>query len=199
MLQWARWTNFSKSPSAVVLLWQSSVQALSRFWRCATFSQARLPTFAPPHYPCALSAQEQSACIIGALLSMGHQNACFQTRAFPVSLPVCHYFLVLSDVSLLAVNSRLLSESGGPCECSDENSGDPGCVFYDPQYEECIEMFRRELVTVGVFPIWCLCQSAILKNAQTWDAASYVFVYLCLREIENVWGFNSIILSFFVF
>jgi len=49
---------------------------------------------------------------------------------------------------ILAVNSRLLSESGGPCVCSEETREDPGCVFYDTEYDMCVEMFRRELVTV---------------------------------------------------
>jgi len=58
---------------------------------------------------------------------------------------------------ILAVNSRLLSESGGPCECSEETRTDPGCMFYDDGYEECIEKFRRELVTVTALSSFCGC------------------------------------------
>ena len=50
-----------------------------------------------------------------------------------------------------AVNSRLLSDSGGPCEYSPELAEDFACRFYDPVYEECVENFRRQLVTVCIF------------------------------------------------
>eukprot|EP00961_Rhodomonas_salina_P015638 209703-Rhodomonas_salina.1 len=46
---------------------------------------------------------------------------------------------------ILAVNARLLSESGGPCECSEELRADFACRFYDPVYDECVEEFRRQL------------------------------------------------------
>jgi len=59
----------------------------------------------------------------------------------------------------IAVNSRLLSESGGPCECSEEARADPYCVFIDDDYLMCVEMFRRELVTVELFAMWCACDS----------------------------------------
>jgi len=124
-------------------------------------------------------------------LVWGTKTSVCSTRAFP---PGSHHFLFLCDISLLAVNSRLLSESGGPCECSKETRDDPGCVFYDPDYALCVEMFRRELVTVDVFPIWFLCWKCIYDNAKMWGAASYFFVYWCLREIEKVWRLNSIIL-----
>jgi hypothetical protein len=37
--------------------------------------------------------------------------------------------------------------------CSEETRADPDCVFYDDAYEICVEMFRRELVTVDVFAL----------------------------------------------
>mmetsp|Transcript_43044 Transcript_43044/g.107714 ORF Transcript_43044/g.107714 Transcript_43044/m.107714 type:complete len:683 (+) Transcript_43044:89-2137(+) len=49
---------------------------------------------------------------------------------------------------ILAVHPRILSESGGPCVCGAETAADPDCVFYDGVYAECVEDFRRELVTV---------------------------------------------------
>jgi AGZA family xanthine/uracil permease-like MFS transporter len=49
---------------------------------------------------------------------------------------------------ILAVHPRILSESGGPCVCGAETSSDPDCVFYDSVYLQCVEDFRRELVTV---------------------------------------------------
>eukprot|EP00293_Proteomonas_sulcata_P003628 CAMPEP_0184327688 /NCGR_PEP_ID=MMETSP1049-20130417/143218_1 /TAXON_ID=77928 /ORGANISM="Proteomonas sulcata, Strain CCMP704" /LENGTH=662 /DNA_ID=CAMNT_0026649953 /DNA_START=20 /DNA_END=2008 /DNA_ORIENTATION=+ len=55
-------------------------------------------------------------------------------------------FLTMSYV--LAVNSRIISESGGPCECPAATIDDPACVFYDPEYAQCVEEFRREMVTV---------------------------------------------------
>jgi len=42
----------------------------------------------------------------------------------------------------------LLSESGGPCTCSAATADDFACRFYDSQYEQCVEDFRRELITV---------------------------------------------------
>jgi AGZA family xanthine/uracil permease-like MFS transporter len=48
------------------------------------------------------------------------------------------------------VNSRLLSDSGGPCQCSEELAADFACRFYDPVYDECVENFRRQLVTVSL-------------------------------------------------
>jgi len=49
---------------------------------------------------------------------------------------------------ILAVNSRLLGDSGGPCECSEALKDVPGCAFFDPEYDQCLEEFRRQLVTV---------------------------------------------------
>ena len=48
----------------------------------------------------------------------------------------------------MAVNARLLSESGGPCECSEATRDDFACRFYDQEYDQCVENFRRELITV---------------------------------------------------
>jgi len=58
---------------------------------------------------------------------------------------------------ILAVNSRLLSDSGGPCECSPELAEDFACRFYDPVYEECVENFRRQLVTVTALSAFLAC------------------------------------------
>ena len=46
------------------------------------------------------------------------------------------------------MNSRLLSESGGPCQCSEATRDDFACRFYDDEYNQCVEDFRRELITV---------------------------------------------------
>jgi AGZA family xanthine/uracil permease-like MFS transporter len=48
---------------------------------------------------------------------------------------------------ILPVNARLLSESGGPCTCSAATAKDFACRFYDDQYNQCVEDFRRELIT----------------------------------------------------
>jgi len=58
---------------------------------------------------------------------------------------------------ILAVNSRLLSDSGGPCECSPELAEDFACRFYDPVYDECVENFRRQLVTVTAVSDFLAC------------------------------------------
>jgi len=47
----------------------------------------------------------------------------------------------------VAVNSRLLSENGGPCQCSEATRADFACRFYDKQYNQCVEDYRRELIT----------------------------------------------------
>jgi len=49
---------------------------------------------------------------------------------------------------ILAVHPRILSESGGPCTCGAATAADFDCVFYDGEYLQCVEEFRRELVTV---------------------------------------------------
>ncbi len=45
------------------------------------------------------------------------------------------------------MNSRLLSENGGPCQCSEATRADFSCRFYDKQYNLCVEDYRRELIT----------------------------------------------------
>lgn len=60
----------------------------------------------------------------------------------------CHAFSAETEVPC-TVNARLLSDSGGPCECSKELAEDFACRFYDPVYDECVENFRRQLVTVS--------------------------------------------------
>lgn len=56
--------------------------------------------------------------------------------------------MALPAVLALPVNSRLLSESGGPCQCSEATRDDFACRFYDDEYNKCVEDFRRELITV---------------------------------------------------
>ena len=87
--------------------------------------------------------------------SIGHQ--CKRVQHTLVSCAFCwtppFSFLMLHCSS---VNSRLLSESGGPCECSEETRADLDCVFYDTDYDICVEMFRRELVTVDLCHVMCM-------------------------------------------
>jgi len=111
------------------------------------------------------------------------------------------YFLRLIDLDALltfwcciAVNSRLLSESGGPCVCSEETRADPDCVFYDGEYDICVEMFRRELVTVDVFAMWSPCESVCGKVTSVWDRTGKTWVvskYSSMRGRENLCGHDG--------
>jgi hypothetical protein len=51
---------------------------------------------------------------------------------------------------ILAVNSAILADTGGPCrdsDCTGPNKG-PGCRFTgDPGFEKCVVQVRRSLVT----------------------------------------------------
>jgi len=58
---------------------------------------------------------------------------------------------------ILAVNSRLLADSGGPCECGEALKDVPDCVFFDPEYLGCVEIFRRQLVTVTALSAFIAC------------------------------------------
>jgi AGZA family xanthine/uracil permease-like MFS transporter len=58
---------------------------------------------------------------------------------------------------ILAVNARLLADSGGPCECSAATADDFACVFYDTEYAVCLENFRRQLVTVTALASFIAC------------------------------------------
>ena len=61
---------------------------------------------------------------------------------------------------ILAVNSRLLSESGGYCECSPEGVEQFGfdCRFVgDVGYETCLEDFRRQLITATALSSFIAC------------------------------------------
>ena len=69
------------------------------------------------------------------------------------------------------MNSRLLSDSGGPCECSPELAEDFACRFYDPVYDECVENFRRQLVTVG------LCLHCVAQNVSIYSNGLIVSMY----------------------
>eukprot|EP00793_Prasinoderma_coloniale_P006837 PRCOL_00001668-RA len=58
---------------------------------------------------------------------------------------------------ILAVNSRLLSESGGYCTCSEATAEDFDCVFYDDEYALCVEDFRRQLITATALSSFVAC------------------------------------------
>lgn len=58
---------------------------------------------------------------------------------------------------ILAVNSRLLSESGGYCTCSEATADDFACVFYDDEYALCVEEFRRQLITATALSSFIAC------------------------------------------
>ena len=119
----------------------------------------------PLHHKCALKATEQAACI--RCFGWGTRTSVCSTRAFPVSFLDATIFLFFLMLYCSSVNSRLLSESGGPCECSEEKRADPDCVFYDGEYEQCVEMFRRELVTVDEFAMRHPCKSACTRTSKT--------------------------------
>lgn len=57
----------------------------------------------------------------------------------------------------MQVNSRLLSESGGTCECSAATKADADCHFYDQQYATCLEDFRRQLITITALSSFLAC------------------------------------------
>ena len=44
---------------------------------------------------------------------------------------------------ILAVNPRILADSGGPCELSEEAGGN----IFDPEYSACIEAVKREYIS----------------------------------------------------
>ena len=46
------------------------------------------------------------------------------------------------------MNSRLLAESGGPCNSKYGFQSGPDGDIFSPQYEKCLEDFRRQLITI---------------------------------------------------
>ena len=48
----------------------------------------------------------------------------------------------LTMAYILAVNPRILADSGGPCVPDDDNGG-----IFSPAYEQCLEDIKREYIT----------------------------------------------------
>ena len=59
---------------------------------------------------------------------------CTYTYIYDVTHIRCYTCNTLPTTDILAVNSRLLSDSGGPCECAEALKDVPDCVFFDPEY-----------------------------------------------------------------
>ena len=71
---------------------------------------------------------------------------CSNAKGFSFFLPEFRGGLAtfLSMAYILAVNPRILSESGGPCDADDY--ADSGGIF-STGYEECMEDVKRQMIT----------------------------------------------------
>eukprot|EP00775_Hariotina_reticulata_P005975 gene5975-6214_t len=56
----------------------------------------------------------------------------------------------LTTSYILAVNSGILSDTGGTCtdaDCTGPKKGQPGCRFTDPGFQTCVQEVRRSIIT----------------------------------------------------
>ena len=71
---------------------------------------------------------------IGRFFELKERNTSFTTEVRGATAT----FLTMAYI--LAVNPRILADSGGPCE-------PPGGNIFDPEYEQCMEEVKREYIT----------------------------------------------------
>ncbi|WIA36283.1 hypothetical protein OEZ86_007609 [Tetradesmus obliquus] len=88
--------------------------------------------------------EKVAASKVGSYFELKQRGSTFSTeiRAGIVTFLTTSY--------ILAVNSGILSDTGGTCtdaDCTGPKAGQPGCRFTDPGFQSCVQEVRRSLIS----------------------------------------------------